>query len=836
MTSILGSQAVQNIGDNTTGSNQEFNPSKKIDTMQTQGISQVQNIANRASDDIPLLEKLSKDGEIDKDLIVELLIMGQPKDISQYTEHIYKILGILYEFQHLDANQFNKLKLKVIDLFNRLPYYIQQNANLLTPKLYLIVEKNFDVLIKLSVCNHDLDLSTKCIRFLTLVIMSLNYWEIYNLLNWKPAIYHFLTIIQFNLNDCYNEFVKEYSKNNYQQQMIHFNRENVGKKRKRLMEALEDEEEYEEYDSEDDEGAQNNKSGGLVVRRIGDTSQLVSINDQGNYDDNDDAFINNDLDSLAPRDRHRVTIEPNLARKIIKRANTRISAKSSNYDPDVVHECQLSSADEPGKMCLRRFSRKYELIRHQETVHSKKKKLFKCFVCVKQNPGIGPRIFTRHDTLAKHIRVNHKISGKEAKAEVAYSKRNAEIVEEGDITVHVGRRKTKVDFELRAHMDKKREDREQDYYDYSDIDETGRSIVVDEEDDLMDEDTQDGDEIITQNTSLTPNGSQSPQYSGSVGSQSRSHSMSLASHLQSSQPPTLMQSSQIPSQLNAPIIPSQYGNSSLPPIQNSSMPSHLVHKYQQAAPKFIHSMNSHQGQQGQQLSQPFPQQQGTQLQFQPPIQSFAQSPPQVHPQSGPEAQASNFSRGLEPEPNSGSVPPQASSQALVLPLSSYQAQMAPTEGQESSSQQGQDLGESQGQSQGQGFAAAKKNPRLMHRGYPDIDKIRQRLWEQAQQNKQGQPSQPIQAGSPHPGQPVQTGQPVQAGQSSQAGQPGYTDQTGFVGQSGQSDAQSHNAQSPAPTEGQVFSNSIPVQSPPGSSTEAGQQPNDQSQSQPPQEV
>ena len=34
--------------------------------------------------------------------------------------------------------------------------------------------------------------------------------------------------------------------------------------------------------------------------------------------------------------------------------------------------------------------------------------------------------------------------------------KHAEVVEEGDITVHVGRRKTKVDFELRAHMEKRK--------------------------------------------------------------------------------------------------------------------------------------------------------------------------------------------------------------------------------------------------------------------------------------------------------------------------------------------------------------------------------------------
>ena len=62
--------------------------------------------------------------------------------------------------------------------------------------------------------------------------------------------------------------------------------------------------------------------------------------------------------------------------RIIKKpqpAADKSSTKSSNYDPDVIHECQLPSAEEPHKLCLRRFSRKYELIRHQETVHSKKK-------------------------------------------------------------------------------------------------------------------------------------------------------------------------------------------------------------------------------------------------------------------------------------------------------------------------------------------------------------------------------------------------------------------------------------------------------------------------------
>lgn len=90
---------------------------------------------------------------------------------------------------------------------------------------------------------------------------------------------------------------------------------------------------------------------------------------------------------------------------------------------------------------------------------------------------MGPRIFTRHDTLAKHIRVNHEIFGKEAKAEVAYSKKHAEVVEEGDITVHVGRRKTKVDFELRAHMEKTGNESFGGYLETSDL-ESGDEEVV----------------------------------------------------------------------------------------------------------------------------------------------------------------------------------------------------------------------------------------------------------------------------------------------------------------------------------------------------------------------
>lgn len=453
------------------------------------------------------------DGKFSLDQIIHLLSLGYPNSIEQYSEHLFKVLSLLYEDSCLNQKQSNDLKEKLFELYNNLPYFIDYK-NPIASKLYLVINKNFDILIKISINkdSNNLLLSTNSIRFLTNVIMSLNYWEIYNLLNWKPSIYHFLQIIQFNLNECYLKFLSDYSNFNYQQSTILYNRENVGSRStKRVSQVLEEQEndkirtqEFTETEypppkrqyrrqsqqstrssvdntKENDDNDETNEADSTLInlinesgtlqfkgRVIGDpnniqTMELLSLDGvstgmvaQLDPNTNDSYTYPEGSGNRNSPEKKRLKVEPKHARKIIKRANSRLSTKSSNYDPDVVHECQLSSADEPNKLCLRRFSRKYELIRHQETVHSKKKKLFKCYVCVKQNPSIGPRIFTRHDTLAKHIRVNHKISGKEAKSEVSFSKKHAEIVEEGDITVHVGRRKTKVDFELRAHMERKR--------------------------------------------------------------------------------------------------------------------------------------------------------------------------------------------------------------------------------------------------------------------------------------------------------------------------------------------------------------------------------------------
>lgn len=322
----------------------------------------------------------------DLDTKVRILCEADPQTVDEYVGHISHLVDILSS-----GNTPLNVTADVTDKFRELaaayPKFVSTNS--LERQGWRVIDANFDKLVGLISETSDLSVAVIAMRLLTQVVMLLNYWEIHNLLTWKPALYEFMKMIDFDFMECYRDFLVAY---------------------------------------------RNEKWGPTLDLR----TMLGSFEEDGRLR------------------RRKLKVNDERPAKVIKKLSAgSISTKLLNYDPDVIHECQLPLAEHPEKLCLRRFSRKYELIRHQETVHSKKKKLFKCFVCVRQNPAVGPRIFTRHDTLAKHIRVNHKISGKEAKAEVAYSKKHAEVVDDNDLLLHAGRRKTKADFEIPAQLIKK---------------------------------------------------------------------------------------------------------------------------------------------------------------------------------------------------------------------------------------------------------------------------------------------------------------------------------------------------------------------------------------------
>ena len=381
------------------------------------------------------------------DDVINVLCKCNPDNIEEYNKHIYTILRMLNE-QEIGYDQEKRLVEKLDYLIDNI-FLFTDVQDPVHSKVHTTVERCFDLLIKLASNSKNLKLASKSIRFLTFLVMNLNYWELYNILSWRPSLYHFLSMINFNLHECYSKFIHNYAKYDYLKARERRVSEDKTENAHNETATLAREPDYSRSPSVDSNSAERRSP-------LSTPSSSVGFNTSAHEYDKPLPY---NLSELSAKEKKKIKVDSKLAahRIIKKSAANKASKKSSNYDPDVLHECQLASPDEPGELCLRRFSRKYELIRHQETVHSKKKKLFKCYVCVKQNPAMGPRIFTRHDTLAKHIRVNHKISGREAKAEVAYSKKNAEIVEEGDITVHVGRRKTKVDFELRAHMEKRRD-------------------------------------------------------------------------------------------------------------------------------------------------------------------------------------------------------------------------------------------------------------------------------------------------------------------------------------------------------------------------------------------
>lgn len=364
--------------------------------------------------------------------IVSALLDGEPIDVSDYSEHIFKVCSLLY-CGGLNELEVKSLEAKALSLFDKLPKYVSNKVDPSSSKLYSIVERCFDVFIKIVTSLDMVNLATHAIRFLTTVIMTLNYWEIYNLLRWRPAIYQFLKLIKFDMTECYARFMRQYKSYINQDKPI-----SDWNMRLAIEERLTKER--------------------FIARKFRrpnspEADEILGYSFDPDLFDDHDKFV---LDQLSMNNkgytRKRSVADHKLAAHKVLRKQDLDYVRSTNYDPDVLHECHLRM--DLGKPCLRRFSRKYELIRHQETVHSKRKKLFKCFVCVKQNPTMDPRIFTRHDTLAKHIRVNHRISGKEAKAEVAYSKKHAEIIHEtNDMQAGGMNRKVKGEYEFLVNME-----------------------------------------------------------------------------------------------------------------------------------------------------------------------------------------------------------------------------------------------------------------------------------------------------------------------------------------------------------------------------------------------
>lgn len=100
---------------------------------------------------------------------------------------------------------------------------------------------------------------------------------------------------------------------------------------------------------------------------------------------------------------------------------------------DELHTCeQINPAT--GKPCFKHFSRPYDLIRHQETIHARKKRIFRCVICEgREEGGSGngkSKTFSRGDALSRHIKVKHNLVGKDAATLINMAKDHVEFAEE----------------------------------------------------------------------------------------------------------------------------------------------------------------------------------------------------------------------------------------------------------------------------------------------------------------------------------------------------------------------------------------------------------------------
>ncbi|OBA21925.1 hypothetical protein METBIDRAFT_77466 [Metschnikowia bicuspidata var. bicuspidata NRRL YB-4993] len=105
------------------------------------------------------------------------------------------------------------------------------------------------------------------------------------------------------------------------------------------------------------------------------------------------------------------------------------AAEISATNPE--HQCDLVNPSS-GKVCNRKFSRPYDLIRHQETIHASEKKIYRCVICegrANGGPGNGKqKTFSRNDALSRHIKVKHGLAGQEALDLINEAKENVEYV------------------------------------------------------------------------------------------------------------------------------------------------------------------------------------------------------------------------------------------------------------------------------------------------------------------------------------------------------------------------------------------------------------------------
>lgn len=150
----------------------------------------------------------------------------------------------------------------------------------------------------------------------------------------------------------------------------------------------------------------------------------TSIDDD---DDEDAMMIDNSDDENMDREGSESTSTRVNKETIDIEHPYKLGAEISATNPD--HRCELVNPN-TGKVCNKQFSRPYDLIRHQNTIHASMKKIYRCVICEgRYKGGLGngkQKTFSRNDALSRHIKIKHGIVGDEALELINEAKENVE--------------------------------------------------------------------------------------------------------------------------------------------------------------------------------------------------------------------------------------------------------------------------------------------------------------------------------------------------------------------------------------------------------------------------
>ncbi|SMN20260.1 similar to Saccharomyces cerevisiae YDL020C RPN4 Transcription factor that stimulates expression of proteasome genes [Maudiozyma saulgeensis] len=108
-----------------------------------------------------------------------------------------------------------------------------------------------------------------------------------------------------------------------------------------------------------------------------------------------------------------------------KKHKTYLGSDLSGTNTNEIFTCRLVNliTKEP---CSAQFSRSYDLTRHQNTIHAKKKIVFRCSECMKMLGNEGyEKTFSRLDALTRHIKSKHEnLTAEERQRVTKYAKEN----------------------------------------------------------------------------------------------------------------------------------------------------------------------------------------------------------------------------------------------------------------------------------------------------------------------------------------------------------------------------------------------------------------------------